>query len=232
MHDLPAIGPYLALFEDFGSIYIGVLAMGFFYGLTLCSFSCLPLITPYIFGTQSGFRQGFDVTVIFIVARVSGYTLLGGMSGLVGGVVLDQIGHKGPMVIAGILVLAISALVLFKPKTSCTKRASSPKGRRGALRHMATLGLATSLMPCPPLYAVMLYAATTQSMLTGAALAFMFGFGTSASPLYYIGGATSWLSGRIRYETAHKYNDLLRKLSGLIIASFGAKLLLSGVYGA
>jgi thiol:disulfide interchange protein DsbD len=222
--DLPAIGPYLAPFGGAGSLYLGVLAMGFFYGLTLCSFACLPLITPYVFGTQSGFRKGFDATAIFIFARVAGYTLLGALAGLAGKVVLEHVGLQAPMIFAGTLVLAIGLIVALRPRKTCGK---SLRIQRSS-GHMTILGLATSLMPCPPLYAIMLYAATTQSIAMGATLAFLFGFGTLASPLYYFGGAAGWLSARIGEETAYKYNALLRTLSALVIMMFGVKLIING----
>jgi sulfite exporter TauE/SafE len=225
--DLPAIGPYLAPFGGAGSLYLGVLAMGFFYGLTLCSFACLPLVTPYVFATQPGFRKGFEATAIFIIARVAGYTLLGALAGVAGKLVLDHVGLQKPMILAGLLILAIGIAVAFRQRKVCGK--SSRKERSS--RHMTILGLATSLMPCPPLYAIMIYAATTQSMVTGALLAFLFGFGTLASPLYYLGGAAGWLSARIGQETAHKYHTLLRTLSAIVIMLFGVKLIANGFSG-
>ena len=221
MPDLPAIGAYIAPFEGLGSIYFGVLAMGFFYGLTLCSFSCLPLVAPYVFATQSNFGKGFDATAIFIFARVAGYAILGAFAGLAGKVVLERIGLHGPMIFAGLLVLSVGFIVALKPRKSCERFIDASRPSRRSAGHMATLGLATSLMPCPPLYAVMIYSATTQSATTGAMLAFLFGFGTLASPLYYLGGAAGWFSGRIGQETAYKYNGFLRALSGLVIVLFG-----------
>ncbi|PLX37866.1 MAG: hypothetical protein C0606_06275 [Hyphomicrobiales bacterium] len=232
MSDLPPIGAYLAPFEGLGSIYLGVLAMGFFYGLTVCSLSCLPLVAPYVFATQTGFRRAFDVTAIFILARVVGYTLLGVLSGLVGKVVLEKVGIHAPMLVAGAVVLLIGGFIALRPRrTSCSRPASPAVPRRQSSRHMAALGLATSLTPCPPLYAVMLYAATTQSAVTGGVLAFLFGFGTLASPLYYLGAATGWLSGRIGHQTAFRYSGLLRSFSGLVILLFGLKLVVSGASG-
>jgi thiol:disulfide interchange protein DsbD len=227
LSDLPAIGPYLAPFGGTGSLYIGVLAMGFFYGLTLCSFACLPLVTPYVFGTQQGFRKGFDATAIFIFARVAGYTLLGALAGLAGKVILEHVGLQAPMIFAGLLILAVGIIVAFRPRKACGNHLRTERSSR----HMSVLGFATSLMPCPPLYAIMLYAATTQSMLTGAVLALLFGIGTLASPLYYLGGATGWLSARIGQETAHKYNAHLRMLSALVIMMFGVKLIANGFNG-
>jgi sulfite exporter TauE/SafE len=229
--DLPAIGAYLAPFEGSGSVYLGVLAMGVFYGLTLCSLACLPLVTPYVFATQPSFRKGFDATAIFIFARIAGYTLLGALAALAGKTVLEHVGLQQPMIFAGLLVLGIGFAVLLKPRKACLKSHDTPLRGLRFPGHMAILGFATSLMPCPPLYAVMLYAATTQSIAIGALLAFLFGVGTLASPLYYLGGAAGWLSARIRQETAHKYNILLRTLSGLIIMMFGAKLIASGFGG-
>jgi len=228
---LPAIGPYLAPFEGLGGIHFAVLAMGFFYGLTMCSLSCLPLVAPYVFATQSGFGGGFDATAVFVLTRVAGYTVLGAAAGFAGQVVLDHVGLEAPMLVSGALVLLIGFLVLVRRRTSCAAPRGAARPQRSSFRHMATLGLATSLMPCPPLYAVMLYGATTQSAMTAATLAFLFGVGTLASPIYYLGAAAGWVSGRIGQRTTYRYGSLLRGLCGLIIILFGLKLLSSGYGG-
>lgn len=229
----PALQLHLDMLQNFESIYVGMLAMGFFYGLTLCNLSCIPLIGPYIFGTQGGFKRGFDATAVFIIARVVTYTLLGGVSGLVGDVALKQIDSGLVFAIAGSLVLLISAVVIFKPKSAaCNKGAGQVQGPvQRTWVHMMTLGISTSLVPCLPLTAVLFYSATTQSFATGCLLALMFGIGTSASPLYYIGGAAGWFSERIRNEIP-RYFHILRTVSGVILALFGVRLLvMSGLFG-
>lgn len=218
---------HLDILQGFGSIYVGVLAMGFFYGLTLCSFSCIPLIGPYIFGTQGGFKRGFDATAIFVISRVVTYTLLGGLSGLVGSIALERLDSGWLFTVAGGLILLIGGMVIFQPRSSCRQQGQVHKPRRRPWVHMMILGFSTSLMPCLPLSAVLLYAATTQSFMTGCLLALMFGIGTSASPLYYIGGAAGWLSEKIRNEIP-RYNGLLRIICGVIMTIFGIRLLLMG----
>lgn len=228
----PALQMHLDVLQNFESIYIGMLAMGFFYGLTLCNLSCIPLIGPYIIGTQRGFRRGFDATAVFVITRVVTYTLLGGFSGLVGNVALKSFDSSMLFVVAGSLVLIISAVIIFKPKTAaCNKKGEVHGPVQRSWVHMATLGISTSLVPCLPLTAVLFYAATTQSFVTGCLLALMFGIGTSASPLYYIGGAAGWFSDRIRNEIP-RYTSMLRIVSGLILALFGVRLLvMSGLIG-
>jgi thiol:disulfide interchange protein DsbD len=223
----PELQIHLEMLQGFGSVYIGVLVMGLFYGLTMCNFSCIPLIGPYIFGTQQGFSRGFDATAIFVITRILTYTLLGGLSGLVGGIALEGLDAGWLLTAAGGLILVIGGRVIFKSRSACRKQSEVQGPEQRTWVHMMTLGFSTSLMPCLPLTAVLLYAATTQSFLTGCALALMFGIGTSASPLYYIGGAAGWLAQKIRRE-APRFRGVLRIISGIILAVFGIRLLLMG----
>jgi thiol:disulfide interchange protein DsbD len=223
----PELQVHLDLLQGFGSIYMGVLVMGLFYGLTMCNFSCIPLIGPYIFGTQGGFSRGFDATAIFVLTRVVTYTLLGGLSGVIGSVALESMDAGWLLTMAGGLIVLIAARVIFKSRSACKQPNRVQGPERRTWLHMITLGISTSLVPCLPLSAVLLYAASTQSFWIGCALALMFGIGTSASPLYYIGGAAGWLSERIRSEIP-RYSAALRIISGIILAMFGVRLLLIG----
>ena len=220
---------HLALLGDFESIYIGVLMMGFFYGLTLCSFSCLPLVGSYVFGTQAKFEGGFFATGVFIISKSATYGLMGALSGLVGSVILETV-RPGWVLCAGGLLIIFVGIIVWRRRSTCSPHTSLIENRMSkwqTYRHMASMGIATSLMPCLPLSAVLLYAASTSSMVTGGALALLFGLGTSASPLYYIGGAAGWLSGKIR-QAIPQYQGLLQKLSSLILILMGLKLFVLG----
>ncbi len=222
-----AIEQHIALVQGFGSVHMGVLAMGFFYGLTLCSFSCIPVIAPYVFGTQRGFRSGFDVTAIFILTRVFTYTVMGAAAGAAGNILLDRISSGTLFPVAGAIILLIGMAVIFRLPGGCSKTLCRHlPDRKNSFVHMAALGVATSIMPCMPLTAVLVMGATTQSIVGGSVLALLFGIGTSASPLYYIGGATGWLSAKIANEIP-RYSGHLQRLSGAILALFGLRLLMT-----
>jgi thiol:disulfide interchange protein DsbD len=220
---------HLDVLQSFENIYIGMLIMGGFYGLTWCNLSCIPLIGPYIFGTQGGFKRGFDATMIFMLTRIVMYTMMGGLSGWFGSIVLEYIDSSWLIGLAGALVLLIGATIIYRPKKAACKGRDQGQGQvqapiRHTRIHMITLGCSTSMVPCLPLSAVLFYAASTGSFAAGSLLALMFGIGTSASPLYYIGGATGWLANNIRAEIP-RYSGLLRTLSGIILVLFGIQLL-------
>ncbi|MBF0455524.1 MAG: sulfite exporter TauE/SafE family protein [Magnetococcales bacterium] len=226
----PEIMIHLRLLEGFESISLGVLIMGIFYGLTLCSFSCLPIIGPYIFGVQGGFKQGFSATAVFVAAKVVTYTLLGAISGSLGSVVLEKIPADQLLAGSGILIILVG-LLAWQRRNSCHMNGGNEDMaacRPHTKRHMATLGFVTSLMPCLPLSAILLYSATSQSILTGASLAFLFGIGTAFSPLYYIGGGSAgWISKKIR-EAIPRHQGMLQKLSSIVLMMMGAKLFFLG----
>ncbi len=230
MRNLPAIEQQLSMLGWFSSDDAGILAMGLFYGLTLCSFSCLPMLAPYLFanaqrasGRGGGFMPAFHLTAMFITARVVTYAALGALSGGFGEVLLKQLDGGIVLPLAGVIIVAIGAAVAFARKGTCSH------GRRRAGRgmlHMLGLGVATSLMPCLPLSAVLMLAATRGSAAQGALYGLLFGIGAAGSPLYYIGGATGWLATRIRQEIP-RHAPHLQRLSGLILALFGLRLILS-----
>jgi len=227
---------HLDLLKEFDSIYVGVLTMGFFYGLTLCSFSCLPLIGPYVFGTQSGIRQGLSATAVFVSSKVATYGFLGVASGLAGAVLLELVEPGIILAVSGLIIIAVGVLAWRRRGAVCstpngTQALAGDVSRWRTYRHMASVGAATSLMPCMPLSAVLLYAATTQSAATGGALALLFGLGTAVSPLYYLGGgAAGWFSKKIQ-RIIPQHRNVLSKLSSVIVILMGVKLLVMSGMG-
>ena len=233
MRNLPAIEQQLSLLGWFSSDYIGVLAMGFFYGLTLCSLSCLPMLTPYLFahagragGRGGGFMTGFQLTALFIAARAATYTLLGALAGGLGEVLLARMDDGLLLPVAGVMIVAIGIAVAFRRGATCRQHGNFTSTRDGSALHMVGLGLATTLMPCLPLTAVLMLAATRGSVLEGAVFGLLFGLGTASSPLYYLGGAMGWLARRI-YAEIPRHAVFLRRLSGLVLALLGLRLVLS-----
>ena len=52
------------------ALYGGVFVIGLIYGLTTCTFSCLPLVGTYIVGTRSSFSGGVKAVFLFSIASI------------------------------------------------------------------------------------------------------------------------------------------------------------------
>jgi len=67
---------------------MSTLAELFVAGLTLgvsqCMLSCAPMLLFYVAGTTDGWRAGLKATLVFSLARLIAYVLLGALAGFLG----------------------------------------------------------------------------------------------------------------------------------------------------
>jgi thiol:disulfide interchange protein DsbD len=224
--------PYIDFLKGFANPYLGVLVAGFFYGMTLCSFSCLPYIGTYIMGTQDGFKKGFKATIIFSISRIATYTLLGGLCGYIGSVILKEINPESILLITGSVIALIGIIVILMPLRACPQSSHKISERislQNPYLHLIFMGVVISLIPCLPLTSVLLYSSTTQSIFTGGLIALIFSIGTSISPLCLFGGLAGWLSKKIRFQIPQR-KGLMQRISGIVLVLLGIKLLYMAFY--
>jgi sulfite exporter TauE/SafE len=187
--------------------YLGSFAIGLFYGLGVCTASCLPYVAGYIAGVGAGFRQGVKVTVIFNAGRVLAYAVIGALVGLLSGLVTlvaaDAVSsfQVYSSIIFGVITIAIGVTILLKARKppECSVHVinmtgTAKPGRFGVDFGAFSLGLSRGLIICPPLVSLLLlYALPFSSPVGSMTLAVLFGLGTTLSPLLVLGGVTGWL---------------------------------------
>ena len=187
--------------------YLGAFTIGVFYGLVVCTASCLPYLTSYIAGIGAGFRKGVKVTLIFNAGRILAYALIGGLIGLFSGLItLVAPTAISPFqvyasLVFGIVTVAIGASILLKARKphECNIQganvvATGKTGRFGFDFGAFSLGLTRGLIICPPLITLLLvYALPFSNPVGSMTLAVLFGLGTTVSPILVLGGVTGWL---------------------------------------
>jgi len=174
----------------------GLFLMGLAYGTTVCSLTCLPCLGTYLMGCGNGFRDGVIASMFFMLGKVASYTIFGGLAGL-----LDQVltlTGRQQRIIPGIALIGAALMLPFMSSSGC-KQQHETAGKRGSL---LLLGMATSLVPCPPLAAILLLAAKEGSWLTGAGYGLLYGTGLMLSPLLIAGGGLALIAKKIRLELA------------------------------
>jgi sulfite exporter TauE/SafE len=87
------------------------------------------------------------------------------------------------------------------------------------------LGASTSLVPCPPLVAVLMLAAHKGSVMTGIGYGLIFGSGLIISPLVAAAGTMALIAGVIRQKVSW-IGPYLRGSAMMILLFMGLKIFL------
>ena len=198
----------------------GIFGLGLIYGTTVCSMTCLAYIGPYLLGTGDGFRDGVLSSLAFGLGKICCYVFLGGLAGYLGRKLAYSPAHTWAM---GLIIIGVALSMPFIAKRRCRNRCRGGRQRASLL----TLGAATSLVPCPPVLAVLALAATRGSMFTGMGFGLFFGLGIMISPLILVGGGLALVSRKLR-EQVKSFMPYLQGVAMAIMILLGANI----IYGS
>ena len=218
--------------------YFGAFTIGLFYGLVVCTSSCLPYLTSYIAGIGAGFRKGVKVTFIFNSGRILAYALIGALIGLFSGLITMAVPNTiSPFqvyasFVFGIVTTAIGTSILLKARKpfECNIKganmiAAEKTGRFGFDFGAFSLGLTRGLIICPPLITLLVvYALPFSNPVGSMTLAILFGLGTMLSPILVLGGVTGWLLNK-----APLFRKWISIAGGVILIALGAVTIVTSV---
>lgn len=211
-------------------IIFGLFILGLSFGCGPCIASCGPVLILYIAGTKKNILKGLQAYLVFSLARISVYLLLGLCVFSLGRFILDRlqgsfsryvfIGGGGFIVLMGILI-TLGKRLEFKPLGFFQKKIIGQDKKS-----MVMLGLIIGLLPCAPLLIILSYIgliakSNPQSLI----YAFSFGVGTIISPLILLVMAAGWLPHLVKDKRA-VYAKIFTSACGLIIIFFGLQLII------
>jgi sulfite exporter TauE/SafE len=180
--------------------YVSEILLELLYGFTFCTSVCFPYVVSYIAGIGAGFNKGVIVTTIYNSARIAAYVVIGSLTRLLRSVVSEEFfpSYQNYSSMAfGVATIIIGASVHpRKPKEA--GMAEEPHGlgtskftQRFDVRAFS-MGFTRSMILCPPLVALLLYAVTF-TKVNSMIFAVLFRLGTAISLLIFLGGTTGWL---------------------------------------
>jgi len=187
---------------EISDIYLGSLVLGLFYGLSLCAPSCLPHITSYIAGVGAGLRRALAITATYNVGRITAYTLVGSLAYMFK-LLIDDVNIRPYQSYAsiafGLVTIIIGASLLKRGDKSCqcSLHDASSFHKNNVFGKVDAgsfaMGLTRGLIICPPLMTLLIYGVTAPNPLNPLLMAFLFGLGTTLSPIFLLGGIAGWL---------------------------------------
>jgi sulfite exporter TauE/SafE/copper chaperone CopZ len=209
-------------------------------GLTAGISTCMALVGGLVVGVAAKHEknypdatrlQNFAPHLTFNLGRVLGFTVLGGVMGLIGSALTFSPTVLGLLTIAAglfMLVIGLQLTGLFPRLTSLglppklAEKLGIDRHKTRDYSHVGTfvLGILTFFLPCGFTQAMQLYAVSTGSFLDGALIMGLFALGTTPG-LLLVGGLTSLIHGR-------KAKTIL-KIVGVFVAALALISVSSGL---
>ncbi|MCB0211428.1 MAG: sulfite exporter TauE/SafE family protein [Anaerolineae bacterium] len=214
------------------SSFFVLLGAGLLTGFSHCIGMCGPLVSAFAMRRRAERRELSTPLVLFQTGRLITYGLLGLAAGVLGSVLVAVVRDwQGAFSVGlGVLVvlLGLGLLGLFPLQRWIASLAPAQAIGRGIKywldsNHPAAplgLGMANGLLPCGPVYAMALLAATSGDPLRGASLMLIFGLGT-LPPMLGFGFSASLLSLQLR--------GYLYRTAAVLVMVVGVQLTLRGL---
>jgi sulfite exporter TauE/SafE len=194
-----------------------------------CLASCSPLILPYIAATRQGWRKGLEAILVFSLARLLVYIILGFLSGLIGKGLLRWFDRFDYLVFfgGGLLVSLLGLFIIFEREHHggiC--RILRRDIIEGGLKDCIMLGLMVSILPCWPLLGVLAYIGLrTEDLWQGAFYGLVFGLGNFISPLILLGVLAGSLSDKLIKR--NRIYGIFQRVCGFVLFFIGINLIVS-----
>jgi len=199
----------------------------FILGLTVaygpCLLFCSPAILAYIGGTSRGWRSGLRSALTFSLVRLLVQVVLVSLAAMLGVLLTERLQRgQGGLQIAGGIFIIVMGLFLAIGGKDITQKCFC-RGEGGA----AFLGLVEGLVPCAPFLSVLVYAALrAETVLQGVVFGAAFGGGAFLSPILLFSPLVGEVAGKL---TGKRYQQVIGRISGLLLIGFGLLLTLGGV---
>ena len=175
---MPGTAPLLPETISFFSVWL----LGVSMGLTACTVTCLPFMGTWVLGRGGGNREALLDTGIFMLGRVTAYSLLGAVAGALGAWLAQMLSSGVGNAFIGAASMGAGVWLLLP------SRRSAPCGaaRAGAGMPPFFLGFSLSLTPCAPLASLLAVCAVSGGTMSGMGYGLSFGLGAALTPLLVI----------------------------------------------
>lgn len=214
-------------------IIIELFVLGVVSSYSFCAVKCLPAILLYIPAVNRTPLKNFFTALSFLLTRTIIYSIYGSLAAIMGIYITQQfnIHHNIFNNFAGIIIIVVGLFIIIKGysvKCCYNKNKFTDKFnhilKTSPVLGASFLGVANSLVPCPPLLVVLTFiAVNSENILSGFIFGTAFGTGKIISPILILAPCIGLFHNKIKSFKLN--NDLLRIFLGILIVLFGISIL-------
>jgi len=223
--------------------FAAALVLGFSYGAGPCNIACLPYLGPIFLSRESEQLGRWGTILAFSTGRISSYTLLGSVAGLVGEQVTNWLKGGSATLVLGGVTIAVGLLLLSRSRRKglCCSAEPNIHGEKSQIVTLTTgkeqqrfrlglfgIGFSMALNPCLPLGTIAIAAAATADPVNGLLLGLGFGLGAVAIPGLLFGWLLSRFGDEIRFHLS-QWQGWLEQLAALLLIALGGATLMGWV---
>lgn len=198
--------------------------LGLSFGMTACTFACLPFLAPLLVRNSASLRETFGVVLPFSMGRVAGYSALAagafysaeGIRTLLKSPEISQAILGGSTILLAVYLLAGG----FGKKRSCGGNVTSRGG-------YFVIGAAMALNPCAPVMTLIGFAVNTSHPLGALAMGLVFGLGAVAFSILFYGFLIGRITGGVM-EQFTRYKRGIERTAAVLLLLLGV-LVFNGV---
>jgi len=210
-------------------------ATGLALGISQCMLSCAPLLLFYVGGVTERWTEGLKAALVFSLARVLAYTILGALAGFAGVRLVEYFRQdtfvSWVQLIAGAFVLLLGVLTMLgrNPQLHLC-RFLSGRILNNTILSMGLLGFLIGIVPyCTPFLGILTYIAfAVGDSLLGALYGLFFGLGAALVTPLLVAGPLAALIPKLVFKSPLLL-EIFRRVSGIILLIFGIRLILMQV---
>jgi len=211
-------------------IIISLFLTGLLFGCGPCVASCGPFLVTYIAGAKKNIFKGIMVYILFSLARILVYIVLGlavfFLSRFAVETLLGDL-SRFILILGGAFIIIIGIFLVFGKNLELNFCQFLHKN---ILEHdkksIFTAGLIIGLLPCAPLLSILSYVGLiSRSWVYSLLYSLAFGIGTFVSPLILL-AVVAGLIPRLFKDKAAIYYSIFSLICGLVIIFLGVQLIL------
>lgn len=189
-----------------------------------CLLSCSPMITPLFLFKGDSYKKSGTMVAHFLLGRLSGYVIIGILSGLAGSFIMELLSAKAKTIFSVLVSLITGGILIFSglkrtrtDKKECKRVSGFIKGSHSSF----VVGILTGVSLCPPFITAITRVLDRGGVAYGLLFFLLFYLSTSIYFLPLIG--STFLSKRI---------PALREISKYALIIMGAYILIfRGILG-
>lgn len=214
---MPGTAPLLPETISLFSVWL----LGVSMGLTACTVTCLPFMGTWVLGRGGSNREALLDTSVFMLGRVTAYSLLGGLAGALGAWLSQVLSGGVGNAFIGVSSIAAGIWLVWPVR----RRTPCAAARAGAGVPPFFLGFSLSLTPCAPLASLLAVCALSGGAWSGVGYGLSFGLGAALTPLLLIVPLLG-LFGRNLRDGRQWLVKWLRWGAALVLVAIGVRRLL------